>query len=99
MKSAGMIRKSDREEHLDRRLLRALLGVGALRRFRISIGEVPHDLARRDAHRLALRDRAREHAHARRVDASEEVLERLDERQAHVLLLQRQAHLGRRAAP
>ena len=28
------------------------------------------------------------------IDAAEEVLERLDERQAHVLLLQRQAHLA-----
>ena len=48
----------------------------------------------RDAHRLALGDRAREHAHAGRVDAGEQVLERLDERQAHVLLLQREPHLG-----
>ena len=34
-----------------------------------------------------------------RVDAHEQVLERLDEREAHVLLLQRQAHLATRAAP
>ena len=93
MKSAGMIRKSDREEHLDRRLLRALLGVGAAALAELD-REVPHDLAGRDAHRLALGDRAREHPHAGRVDAAEEVLERLDEREAHVLLLQRQAHLA-----
>ena len=61
--------------------------------------EIPHDLPRRDAHRLALGDRAREHADARGVDACEQVLERLDEREAHVLLLQRQSDLATRAAP
>ena len=83
----------DREEHLHRRLLRPLLGVGPPTLPELD-REVPHDLARRDAHRLALCDRAGEHAHAGRVDAAEEVLERLDERQAHVLLLQRQPHLA-----
>ena len=41
----------------------------ALRRLRISSDEVPHHLADRDAERLALDDRANEHAHARGVRA------------------------------
>jgi hypothetical protein len=82
-----------REEHLHRRLLRALLGVGPAPLPQLD-REVPHDLAGRDAERLALGDRAGEHAHARGVDTREEVLQSLDERQAHVLLLQREAHLA-----
>ena len=48
----------------------------------------------RDTHRLALGDRAGEHPNPGRVHPAEEVLERLDERQAHVLLLERQPDLG-----
>ena len=94
MKSAGMIRKRIGKRIFTGAFCARSSAVGPLPLPELD-REVPHDLARRDAHRLALRDRAREHAHARRVDAREEVLERLDEREAHVLLLQRQAHLGR----
>ena len=85
--------EEDGEEDLDRRLLRALLRVGPLPLPHLE-REVAHDLTRRDTHRLALRDRAHEHAHTGGVDPLQEVLQRLDERQAHVLLLQRQPHLG-----
>ena len=88
----------DREEDLDRCLLSTLLGVGPLALAHLD-GEVAHDLTRRDAHRLALRDRPREHPHAGRVHPDEEMVECFDERQAHVLLLQGEADLSRRAAP
>ena len=97
MKSAGMIRK-----RIGKRIFTGAFCARSSDSSPLTLPqlerEVPHDLARRDAHRLALGDRAREHAYAGRVDAGEQVLERLDERQAHVLLLQRQPNLGRRAA-
>src|SRR4029079_18028888 len=91
----GHDQEEDREQDLDGRLLRPLLRVRPLTLSELD-RQVPHDLARRDTHRLALGDRARKHPDPGRVDASEEVLEGLDQRQAHVLLLQRQAHLGRK---
>src|SRR6476659_9167870 len=86
--------QDDREEDFHRRLLRSLLRVGPLPLAQLD-REVAHDLPGRDTHRLALGDRAREHANPRRVDPAEEVLERLDEREAHVLLLKREPDLGR----
>ena len=71
----------------------------ALRRLRISIGEVAHDLPDRDAERLALDDRAHEHAHPGVSARLEQVLQRLVHGEAHALLLQRQPQLLRRAGP
>ena len=53
----GHDQEQDREEDLDRRLLRPLLRVAALLALAHLEREVPHDLAGRDAHRLALCDR------------------------------------------
>ena len=64
-----MIRKSIGKSTLHRRLLRPLLGVGAAPLAHLD-REVAHDLAGRDAERLALGDRAGEHANAARVDAA-----------------------------
>src|SRR4029079_11614450 len=89
----GHDQEEDREEDLDRGLLGPLLDSGPLTLPQLE-RQVAHDLAGRDAHRLALGDRAREQANARRVYPGQQVLERLDECQAHVLLLQGEPDLG-----
>src|SRR5215210_3039923 len=84
--------EDEREEDLDRSLLGSLLGGGAAPLAHLH-REHSHDLADRDAERLALDDRAHERAHRRRLRADEHVLQRLGRGKAHVLLLERQPHL------
>ena len=59
----------------------------------MSMREVAHDLADRDAEALALDDGAHERLQVRRVDPLAQVLQRFRERRAHALLLEREAHL------
>ena len=83
----------EREEDLDRRLLRPLLG-GRPPALAHLHGEVAHDLADRDAERLALADRAHERAHAVACPTRSSMFASdLVGRQAHGLLLHRQAQL------
>ena len=92
MNMAGKMRKTSGNSILIGAFC-AISSAAALRRFRISSAIVPHDVAHRDAERLALDDRAREERDAARVGALLEVHERLVDGQAHVLLLQRQPQL------
>src|SRR5436305_1370473 len=82
----------EREQDLDRRLLCTLLRVLAPAPPHL-VREVAHDLADRDAERLALDDRADEGAHRGRVDAREHAHQRLLDRETHPLFLQRQREL------
>jgi len=55
--------------------------------------EVAHDLAGRGAEGFSLENRPDERTHPGRVGASQHPLQRVVRRQAHALLLQRQAEL------
>ena len=88
----GEDEEDEREQHLDRRLLRHLLGRG-LAALPHLVGHRSHDVTHRDAERLALDDRAGEERDASCVGALLQVHERLVDGQAHVLLLQRQPQL------
>ena len=95
---AGKIRKTSGNSILTGAFC-ARSSAAALRFLRISIGEVAQDLPDRDAEGLALDDPADERPHPGRVDAVEQVLERLGRGESHRLLLKRQAQLlGERAA-
>src|SRR5919201_2915472 len=84
--------KDEREQELDRRPLRPLLRHRAPTLAHFD-RKVAHDLAGRGAERFALKDGADEGPHARRIRTSEHPLQRLVRRQAHPLLLQRDAEL------
>ena len=71
----------------------ACCSAAARRRFRISIARLRRICADRDAEQLALHHRARERLDRRSRAAADHVLERLDRREAHPLLLEHDPQL------
>src|SRR5215217_9262328 len=84
--------KHEREQHLHRGLVSALLGVLTTALARLC-RQVPHYCSHRDPERLALDDGANKGAHRRRLAALQHVSERDIRGQAHLLLLEHEPKL------
>src|SRR5574340_324635 len=86
-------RREDEEDHREEHLQRHLLGC-LLRRGAPALPHLEREAAQggadRDAEALALDERTDEEAHVGRVRTPAEALERLAEREAHALLLERE---------